>query len=463
MQLRASFIWHDEVMQDVVLVKPDSITLGDADKSTFVTPELELPLDFTLFRPGNRGYLLTLGEHMTGTIFIDGAERDVSEFVRRGGEGEVLAGFRATPISSRDWGVVDLDGSGKYKVFFQFVPSEVVPKSPFTDPGLLLPALAFAMLLHVAILFITYQFDYSDSMVWPGSRSLTGEYLVSRLQPAVPEDKPKPEEKLNTAGAKESAPKDGEVKNIKSATENKAGAAGGSGDTERAKDPNAREDEKPAPPRIGLFTDKNRKTLDNVINNNLKIPLGNFTGVRGDTLTKGSIGFGPASEGSGLGDGKNGTGTTRGSTETGVGGGGKAHGDFVSNKGPIDAGETRKPQGNGGAGTAPKEVKISVGEATGDFSGLSKEEIDKVIRLRSGVFRACYQNQLNRTPGLGGKMVVGFTIAADGTVKSVRVDGSSTLRNADVESCIKSNVARLKFPAKGGAIVTYPFIFSQGG
>ena len=134
----------------------------------------------------------------------------------------------------------------------------------------------------------------------------------------------------------------------------------------------------------------------------------------------------------------------------------------MTKKGPIDTGETRTAKGTGGDGIAPKELAVKVGQASGDFSGLSREEIDKVIRARSGVFKACYQKELNRTRDLGGKMTVGFTIAADGTVKSTRVENSS-LNNSEVESCIKSNIARLKFPAKGGAIVTYPFIFSQGG
>jgi hypothetical protein len=40
----------------------------------------------------------------------------------------------------------------------------------------------------------------------------------------------------------------------------------------------------------------------------------------------------------------------------------------------------------------------------------------------------------------------------------------STMRNDAVEQCVKSNVNRLKFPAKGGiANVNYPFVFTQGG
>ncbi len=53
-------------------------------------------------------------------------------------------------------------------------------------------------------------------------------------------------------------------------------------------------------------------------------------------------------------------------------------------------------------------------------------------------------------------------INAEGKVTSARIDGKSSLRNAAVESCVKRQIQGLKFPAKGGAVVNYPFIFSQG-
>ncbi|MBA3453163.1 MAG: hypothetical protein H0T42_08725, partial [Deltaproteobacteria bacterium] len=125
--LRASLIWHDEVMSDVVLEKPRAITLGVSGKATFVVPAVGLPADFAIVRPGNRGYLLTLGERMRGRICIDGEEKDVADFVRRGGEGDGPGGFRGTAISGTDWGVIDLDESGDYKLFFQFVPLDEDP------------------------------------------------------------------------------------------------------------------------------------------------------------------------------------------------------------------------------------------------------------------------------------------------------------------------------------------------
>ncbi len=533
-------------MDDVVLEKPRAITVGNAGKPTFIVPDLGLPKEFAVVRPGNRGYLLTLGDKMGGTICIDGKEKDVAEFVRRG-EGEGLGGFRATPISGRDWGVVDLDESGDYKLFFQFVPIE--DAQPFFTPPVIAAGLggyllsiaalgmlffsrppfsnviahksvqvgafaydfvvvqhttlaaeladafflawllatvvvvaaallrwllkqegdsqasfAFSVVLHAALLFMTYRlYDGNNPFVWPGPRDLTGNYLVTRLEPEPKVEPPKPavtvsaKKEQTAAAATPEKPKN-------TATRNDEGKSGGAGEHERARDPNAK-DVPPAPPKVAFFEDKNKKVLDNIIDHNLATSLNKFTGIKGDELKKGDLGFGPGT-GTGVGEG-NGTGTTRGSKGNGNGGGGQSEGDFVSNKGKIDTGKERPGGGNCAkppCGTAMKEVKVTLSDAEGDFGGLTAEEINRVVKARAGIFRACYQHELNRSPGLGGKLVVHFVIGGDGTVKNAKTSGGSSLRNDGVESCVASNIMRLKFPAKGGqANVNYPFLFQPGG
>jgi len=529
--LRTALIWHDEVMDDVVIHKPTKITVGSAGKTTFTVPNVGLPKSFAIVRPGNRGYLLTLGERMRGTVCLDGEEKDVQDYVQSNAE---RGGFAATPISGKDWGVIDLDESGDYKLFFQFVPVDDATAQPFFTRSVLLAgaagyfisllvlagffflrgvttdftlfdseklaeltealfrgwgistaalalggigwwltqqegdqqaSFAFSVLLHAALLFMTYQlYDGTNPFVWPGPRSLTGSYLVTRLEPEI-EEPPKPI--VATVGQKKdegaAAPKTPE-KPKNTATKNDEGAAGGKGETERARDPNAK-DVPPAPPKVALFEDKNRKVLDNIIDRNLATSLDKFTGIKGDEVKRGSLGFGDGT-GTGVGTGV-GTGTTRGSNKNGSGGGGNAEGDFVSKKGAIDTGKERPGGGNCAkppCGTSPKEVKVILQDAEGDFGGLTAEEINRVVKARAGIFRACYQGELNRNPGLGGKLVVAFQIGGDGIVKSAKISGGSSMRNDNVESCVRSNIMRLKFPAKGGlANVNYPFLFQPGG
>jgi hypothetical protein len=523
--LRTALIWRDEVMDDVVLEKPTTITIGHAGKPTFVVPDIGLPKQFAIVRPGNRGYLLTLGDRMRGKICIDGREKNVAEFVARG-EGEVVGGFRATPISGKDWGVVELDESGDYKLFFQFVPIEDTQPF-FTSPvlfaglggyvmsilvlasifdlrgiqtdytllgsdtlmefaeaffrGWLLAtaalalaglgfwitrqegesqaSLGFSIVLHAALLFMTYQlYDPSNPFVWPGPRDLTGNYLVTRLEP---EPKPEPPK---TVGAKkeQTAAAATPEKPKNTATKNTEGNSGGKGLKERARDPNAK-DIPPAPPKVAFFEDKNKKILDN-LDQNLSTSLDKFAAIPGERRD-GSLGYGTGL-GTGVGEG-HGTGTTRGGHGNGTGGGGNAEGDFVSNRGKIDSGTSRPGGGNCAkppCGSGMKDVKVAMSDPEGDFGGLTAEEINRVVKARAGVFRACYQKELNRSPGIGGKLVLHFVIGGDGNVKSAKTGGGSTLRNDEVESCVSSNIMRLKFPAKGGqANVNYPFLFQPGG
>ncbi len=516
--LRTALIWHDEVMSDVVVEKPTKITLGKTGKATFVVPDVGLPAGFAIVRPGNRGYLLTLGDRMRGTICIDGEERDVRDFVRRGGEGDNQNGFRATPISGRDWGVIELDETGDTKLFFQFVPLEEAPQfftpkviasgiagyliacasltfmwwnqgyeldeAVFRGAGIgtlvLIAAsmvwsilrqdseakasLAFSVALHGALLYTTFAlYDGQDPFVWPGPRAMTGNYLVTRLEPEVP---PEPEQAtVGQVKQQEAAAKSDTPKHIKTATKGAEGASGGKGDEERARDQNAK-DVPPEPPAVVLFTETNKQVLDNIIDRNLSTSLAKFTGIKDDKTTRGSMGFGQGG-GTGVGNEVGGKGTKGGSKGSGAGGGGNAEGDFKSGAGKLDTGKER-PGGScvgpNCAGSGPKEIKVAIATGTGDFGGYTEDEINRVVKARAGVFRACYQKELNRSPGLGGKLVVRFKIGADGSVQSAANAGGSSLSNDAVESCVKSNVMRLKFPPKGAiANVTYPFVFSQGG
>lgn len=465
-QLRVALVWRGEVMADHCQAVPAPITLGASAKSTFVIPDVSLPPDFAIIRPGNRGYLLTLSAGMRGTIHIDGQQREVYDFVRRGGEGgadvEGKAGeFRATPVGARDWGVIDLDESGHHQIFFQFVPIDAPLVRDRLRLELLLPALAFSLLLHAVMLLVTYQFDDADDDgVYPGPANLTGRYLISRLDP--PPEPPEPPPVVGPAAAAPAAAS-ADKKKVNTATKGDTGKSGGKGETERARDPNAKDvppDAPPPPPQVAFMKAENRQVLDDLLQTDVRTSLGKFTGLPGPRKA-GGMGMGHGT-GTGVGDELGGTGTTRNGKGKGPGGGGDVDGDFVS-QGKIDTGKTR-PGGTGGTGSGVKEVAlVATGNASGDFGGLTKEEIDKVVKSRAGLIKSCYQRELDRTKGLGGKLVVGFSIAPEGQVTRQKVDsGKSTLRNAAVEDCVLRQIAKLKFPAKGGGVVNYPFIFSQG-
>lgn len=459
-KLRASYVWHDEVMADVVIDEPAPVTLGASPATTFVTPEsLGLPERYAVLRPGQTGYVLTLSTRMRGKISLQGREMDVSTFVA-GGEGGARGSFRATAVSPGDWGVIQLDESGIHVLFFQFVaPDPPIPRSGWRDSELLLPAVALSVFLHAA--FLVYAFWYykddGSGFTFPGGRELVAGYLVNR--PAYQEE---PEEDQPKAGTEE-----GEEKIEASSTAGKEARKGGEGEKPRKKapDPDQGEPDEPLPKSIrrGLLADRTRETLrKQAARGGFDDKLGKATArLQGLADSGGLLGYGGGT-GTGIGEG-HGTGTTRRGGMGGVGGGGKAHAD-VETRGRIETGGVRAARGlPSGEGVKETEVSVKTGRAAGNLGGLTHAQILKVIKSRKSAIKNCYERQLQRQKGLGGKIVVRWKIVADGGVKGAKVRTTS-MRNGRVEDCIVRQISRLRFPKpKGGvtAVVNFPFIFAE--
>jgi hypothetical protein len=458
--LQVSHIWRDEVMENMLFTEESPVTLGTTSLSTFVTPDMGLPADFALFRPGARGYVMTLGAGMDGDLQLNQKKQKVTEFV--GGVSSDMAepgGFRGTAIAPGDFGVIKLSGEHEHSIFFQFVkPAPLLPKGRLVrDPELLLPAFAFAaVLIGFFLIYALAFYDYAgNGFLWPGRRELVANYLLNRPLPPVEEE----EIKVGKEDAED------EVK--PASTTGEEAKSGGEGDKERkrAEDPDKGEPDEALPTEIqvGLLSKKSRKTFDKIRNR------GGFDEKLGKALARMQ---GPANDGSamGFGDGKGtgvgtgkGTGTSTKGTGKGVGGGGSAHGD-VKTQGALNTGGKRVGKGVSG-GNSVKEVKVKMktGKPSGSFGGLTHEQIMKVVRTRARAIQACYSRELQRNKGLGGKIIVNWKIDSGGKVSRTKVR-TTTMKNGRVEDCVVRQVNSMKFPSpKGGgsATVNFPFIFGQ--
>ena len=118
-----------------------------------------------------------------------------------------------------------------------------------------------------------------------------------------------------------------------------------------------------------------------------------------------------------------------------------------------EATSAKAPAGTiGGQPILPKPMVIG---------GIDNQAVEDNILKHREEIKACYTNQLAQTPGLRGKVLIKFSIDADGKVSRSNTR-STSLRNEAVESCINEQVAKTTFPAlKTGrvAIVQYPFVF----
>lgn len=185
---------------------------------------------------------------------------------------------------------------------------------------------------------------------------------------------------------------------------------------------------------------------------------------------KGGLDLGAAntSAGPGLGgtEGSGGTQTSlyaKGITSAPLGAGGNIQGA---------GGYGTKGKGGGQAGYG----KLSLVGAAGDNpiplgneatveTGLDRDMIAAVINRNLGQVRFCYEQGLQGSPGLNGRIAVGFTIGGNGMVKAAGID-SSTMASKIVEDCIVMRLKTWKFPLPQGGVdvkVSYPFVLRRAG
>jgi TonB family protein len=157
---------------------------------------------------------------------------------------------------------------------------------------------------------------------------------------------------------------------------------------------------------------------------------------------------------------------------TGVGGGGTAEGTLgLGTLGTIGkggggagngAGHGRGAGGLGGRRARAPDVILGQANVRGS---LDKEIIRRIIRRHLNEVKYCYEQELVRFPGLRGRVMVQFTIAASGQVIAAVLQ-NSTISNARIENCVVAAVRRWEFPhpiGGGIVIVSYPFTLMPDG
>jgi hypothetical protein len=445
MKLHAALIWGGEPIADVILDKPGPITIGPVASTTFTTPDLAgLPDVFSIVRPGASGYLLTMGQAMTGTVSLGGVRNQVSDLV-----GD--AAFAATPVAAGDWGVVDLDGTSGLQLFFQVAPAaEQVAPARGVDLETLLPAAAFSVLLHLMLLVFTFVVNTGESPVtWPGPRALTGNYLVTRIEPPTTPPPIKPALVMVPSPPSDEPIAPSQVTPPKQAPTTSAGRDGRKG-SDRVK-PDAPDQGG----RVGLNTPENAALLRRLTNS--PVDTTKWTRALGHGVGRHGIGAGagheelPAGHVDGTPDGN----------------GFKRQGEIDTDNGRHETegqcrrADRRTGRCGAGSGDAPPERLLPPPPDKIEVDNLDPREIQKRIWSRKGLFGACFQREFNRDPQLGGSLVTRFAIGPDGRVTSVAIE--SGIANANLRGCVKRNLTSIKFPTSdGGGVVRYPFIFKGG-
>lgn len=91
--------------------------------------------------------------------------------------------------------------------------------------------------------------------------------------------------------------------------------------------------------------------------------------------------------------------------------------------------------------------------------GLDRDQIAAVINRNKGQIIYCYEQGLQGTPSLNGRVSVAFVIGANGRITTAKV-AQTSLRSAQVESCMIAKMKNWQFPRPVGNVnvdVLYPF------
>jgi TonB family protein len=88
-------------------------------------------------------------------------------------------------------------------------------------------------------------------------------------------------------------------------------------------------------------------------------------------------------------------------------------------------------------------------------------ELMATVRKYAPGIQFCYDNELKKEPGLGGKLIVSVTVAADGRVTDATIV-KDTVRSAALTGCALAQIQAWKFPKVAEGTVTFqaPFVFT---
>ena len=448
--LRIGIIQGGRIVEERLVRKRENITIGQSAKNMFVVPSEALPRNWLLFEASGSQYVAHFSDGMDARIAVGNEIISLSQ-LKQTGKIQKKGASWPLPLDERSRGKISL---ADMTILFQFVtppPPQPRPQLPASVRGSALTGVdwffttiaAISFLLHLVLII------YLRNVDWPRKPDI--EAVPDRFVQMVvkkQEEPKKVEEKKPTEEKKAEEEKKPEKK--KGADEAEKKPKHELTDEEKAK---------LAEEKAKADAERRARLAEQVNSTGLLKLLGaraDGEGSIADVLGKGDVDRDQEKAFQGVG----GVGVANNNDQLrGIKSGGTGSGRVAA------VGSLRGGAGiaGGGTGAAASEKKVSgvvKSEAPAVDGELDPAMVAKEVRTRLGAIKACYERALKRNPNLSGKVVIHWTITQAGTVSGVDVE-QDTLGDAEVASCIKSLVARWRFPApSGGSVeVSFPFVF----
>ncbi len=457
--LRIGIVLGGNIIEERLVRKRETITIGQSSKNTFGVPIEGLPKSLPIFSLTNNRYQLHFLDNMDGRISVGGSVRTIAQLKQNG----------ATKRGN-EW-IYELDDRARGKIsvgamtlLFQFVtppPLQPRPRLPASVRGTLAdriePRLAIILSASVIVHFSIGLWAYTqDRVIERPAERIARSYPVEQYVepvPVVPVEAEKPEEGDTTEAGGAEVEKPTPTK----ARPKESGGGDDGGENSNNNNNNGGGDD--GSPDEAAVAEAIQNTAVVSVLTGLGGPGGAFGKMsgtdQGASLDK-AIAHAKGKETATNGTGK---GRQRGqnSGKLGTGKGGKV-------TGPTGTGE------NGGGGPKEEEKvkpKAKVGKAVDlSLSDLDPNAVAKRIRGKylAGIKR-CHQRALKIDPRAQGKVTIRFTVGPTGRVTKASVKGF----DPTVDACIKGQAAKWRFSAPKdegkptSADFSIPLLLKPGG
>lgn len=456
--LRIGVIHGDKMVEERIIRRRETVTVGTSEKNHFVVPSMSVP-SFELFQVVGADYILNFTDAMRGRVGLPGGVEKL-ENLRATGAARNAGQYWQVKLSDTSRGRVTV---GDTTLLFQFIdapPIQPRPQLPAAVVGGFVAGIdwlftAFVMFSFMSHFGFVIFLENADWPMQPGIAEIPDR--VAELifnEPAPPEPEPEPEQSTDQPTEQ---PTETEVADTRPSRETPSSSESSSSSGE------------PSERQAAADSDARMAASDAIAQVEALVMTGlggensAFANVlSGGALTNSAADVMAQAEGVGVAQGGAAGGVLRERGGGGeVGGGGGQLGSLRRAEG---AGGAQRQEGGQLQETAPRGRMRFTGSDVEDEGGTGDFDQGAVVRMisqRRSAIQACYERELRQNPTLQGRVAVTMTIQESGSVSGVRAAENTTGSDA-VASCVIRVVQGFRFtpgPEGGSVVYTFPFVF----
>lgn len=450
--LRIGILQGGKIIEERIVRKRATVTVGQSEKSNFIIGSNELPSRFDMFEYRDGVYTLQFTESMQGRFSIKGDLNELKD-LRQNGQAKKKGKFYGFALDDTARGKILV---GDAAILFQFVappPIQPRPQLPAAARGgvfkniewFITTMWVLSFFAHVGFLSWLELTDWPVVSKW--DKFLRLQELISTNEATFEKKKVDEDVKGEGDAEKEDEEKDKKeekVVNKKPDAEKDPGPMKSNEDVERER----------AERRAEIASQLAERGINKIIGS----LSGDGEGAIMDVLGQGDVGADQDAllrQVSGVDVATGESGKLSGPAG-GQGGGEAADIEQVRMKGGDATVNT------GGAGSERQvkgQVKRKNAAAIDGTGALDPQEVNKIIGQKMSAIKGCYERALRRDPNIKGKLIVRFTISGSGKVSAARaVENDLT---PEVGDCVAEAFKRFRFPQPDGGSLTMesPFMF----